>query len=119
MLALLLGVLAVFGVGWRLASARAGAIAALALISFPLWSLQSRQLAGELPGAVGGALIIYALAAIAAPRKHTTLALAIDLLVAAAALYSPVSFGIGQVGGNAFEQSCQMVRHPCNRGRVE
>ena len=82
----LLGVLAVFGVGWRLASARAGAIAALALISFPLWSLQSRQLAGELPGAVGGALIIYALAAIAAPRKHTTLALAIDLLVAAAAL---------------------------------
>ncbi|MBK9032352.1 MAG: hypothetical protein IPL61_13730 [Myxococcales bacterium] len=38
----LLGVLAVFGVAWRLASIRAAAISALVLTSFPLWSLQAR-----------------------------------------------------------------------------
>ncbi|MBP8806069.1 MAG: hypothetical protein KBG48_17785 [Kofleriaceae bacterium] len=65
----LLGVLAVFGVGWRLGSTRAGAIAGLVLTSFPLWSLQARQLGGELPGAVGGTLLIYGLVALATPRR--------------------------------------------------
>ena len=82
----ILGVLAVFGIGWRLASPRAGAIAALTLMSFPLWTLQARMLTGELPGAVGGALLIYALVVMVAPRRGSPAALAIDLLVAAAAL---------------------------------
>lgn len=62
-----LGVLVVLGIGWRLASLRAGAIGALVLMSFPLWSLQARQLGGELGGAVGGALVIYGLIALARP----------------------------------------------------
>ncbi len=82
----LLGVLAGFGVGWRLASVRAGAFAALTLMSFPLWSLQARQLAGERPGAVGGTLLVYALAVIAAPRRRDPVTMGVDLLVAAAAL---------------------------------
>ena len=81
----LLGVLAVFGVALRLGSPRAGVIAGLVFTSFPLWSLQSRQLAGELPGAVGATLIVYALCVIAAPRRDRAAVLAIDLLAAAAA----------------------------------
>ena len=82
----LLGVLAVFGVAWRLGSTRAAVVSAIALMSFPLWSLQSRQLTGELPGAVGASLLVYALCAIAAPHRRTPAILAIDLLAAAAAL---------------------------------
>ena len=82
----LLGVLTVFGVGWRLASARAGAIGALVLMSFPLWSMQSRQLAGELPGAVGGTLLVYALVVVANPLRRSQALMAIDLAVAALAL---------------------------------
>ncbi|MEZ4403468.1 MAG: hypothetical protein R3B06_25810 [Kofleriaceae bacterium] len=76
----------VFALGWRLGSTRAGAVGALTLISFPLWSLQARQLSGELPGALGGALLVYALVAIAAPRHRAALPFAVDLGVALVAL---------------------------------
>ena len=82
----LLGVLAVFGVGWRLGSPRAGAIAGVVMMGFPLWSLQARQLTSELPGAVGATAIVYGLCAIAMPRRTSSRALALDLAVAAVAL---------------------------------
>ena len=82
----LLGVLAVFGVGLRLGSRRAGVIAAAVFMSFPLWSLQARQLTGELPGAVGATLLVYGLCVLARPRRDRTLWLALDVAVAIAAL---------------------------------
>lgn len=60
-----LGALATFGVGWRLGGARAGAVAAAVLLSFPLFVLQARMLTGELGSTVGAVLIVYGLCAIA------------------------------------------------------
>ena len=82
----LLGLLAIFGVGWRLGSPRAGLVAGLVAMSFPLWSLQARMLTSELPGAAGATLIMYGLVVIAAPRRARALGLTLDLVVAFAAL---------------------------------
>jgi hypothetical protein len=60
-----LGTLATFAVGWRLAGTRAGAVAAVVLLSFPLFTLQARMLTGELGTAVGATLVVYGLIAIA------------------------------------------------------
>ena len=63
----LLGILCVLasaGIATRLATARAGMITALVLLSMPLLVLQSRQLNSEIGTAAGASLIIYGLLAI-------------------------------------------------------
>ncbi len=63
----LLGVLTVLftvGIAVRLASARAGAIAGLVVLSMPLLVLQSRQCTTEIGTACAGAAIIYGLTAL-------------------------------------------------------
>lgn len=54
-------VLALATTAGRMGNARAGLIAGLVLLSFPLLSLQSRQLTSEIGTACGGALIIMGL----------------------------------------------------------
>ncbi|MBP6630333.1 MAG: glycosyltransferase family 39 protein [Kofleriaceae bacterium] len=48
------------GIGARLLGPRAGLLAGLICLSFPLLSLQSRQLTSEIPTAAGATLLIYA-----------------------------------------------------------
>jgi hypothetical protein len=89
-----LGALGTFAVGWRLGGARAGAVAAAVLLSFPLYTLQTRLLMSELPAAVGALHVIYGLCAIAdggrwagARRGATRLPWrALDLAIAGAAI---------------------------------
>lgn len=67
----LLTALATAGIAMRLAGARAGVIAAVVVLSMPLLALQSRMLTSEIGTACGGALLVYALVALArlrAPR---------------------------------------------------
>jgi len=93
-------VLATAGIAMRRASARAGTLTALVLLSMPLCALQSRQLTSEIGTPAGGALVIYGLVALGCAdlRKHLVLGLA-DLVVAVGAL----AFGIvvGFMAGGA------------------
>jgi hypothetical protein len=80
----ILCVLASAGIAFRLAGARAAAIAAAACLSFPLLVLQSRQLTSDVGTAAGAALLVYGALALARPARGL-LAIA-DIAVAAAAL---------------------------------
>ncbi len=81
------GVLAVFGIGARLSSMRAGFLSGLVLMSFPLWALQSRQLTSELPTAVGASLLVYGMTALCRPVTSRGWAwLAFDLATAFVAI---------------------------------
>nr|HEX4318254.1 hypothetical protein [Kofleriaceae bacterium] len=96
----LLTVLALAGTTLRLATPRAAIIAAAVALSFPLLVLQSRQLTSEIGTACGGALIVYALVALAdlCPRRGVVVTIAdaaLSLVVLAAGLV------IGFCGGGA------------------
>jgi len=56
--------LAIAGTAIRLAGPRAGILAGIIALSFPLLTLQSRQLTSEIGTPAGGALIIYGLVAL-------------------------------------------------------
>lgn len=74
-----LGALGVFGCAWRLGSPRAGFLAGLVLVSFPVWGLSSRQLTSELPVAVGATLLVYGLLALSRPARRGATVLAVDV----------------------------------------
>jgi hypothetical protein len=96
----LITVLAAAGAAMRIAGARAGLIATIALLSMPLLVLQARLLTSELGTAAGGSLIIYALTALARPyRGRGVLGLVLDVLAATAALAAGVALGF--LGGGA------------------
>ena len=97
----LLTVLATAGVARRLAGGRAGVLTCLVLLSMPLLVLQARMLTSEIGTACGGALIVYALVALAHPAARTRgLALAgLDLVVSIAAL--TLGLVLGFAGGGA------------------
>jgi hypothetical protein len=80
----ILCVLASAGIAFRLAGARAAALAAAACLSFPLLVLQSRQLTSDIGTAAGAALLVYGALALARPARGV-LAIA-DVAVAAAAI---------------------------------
>jgi hypothetical protein len=80
----ILCVLASAGIAFRLAGARAAAIAAAACLSFPLLVLQSRQLTSDIGTATGAALLVYGALALARPARGVR-AIA-DVAVAAAAI---------------------------------
>ncbi|MCB9565047.1 MAG: glycosyltransferase family 39 protein [Kofleriaceae bacterium] len=61
--------LAIFGLGSRLAGPRAGLIAAAIGASFPLLVLQSRQLTSDIGTAAGASLLVYGLVAASRPAK--------------------------------------------------
>jgi hypothetical protein len=94
----LLAVLATAGIAMRTAGPRAGVITALVLLSMPLLSFQARQLTSEIGTAAGGALILYGLVALGRPPRGVLLALA-DQIVAAAALV--LGIAVGFLGGGA------------------
>lgn len=90
----LLTVLAAAGIALRLGNGRAAVITALVLLAMPLLALQSRMLTSEIGTACGSTLVIYA--AIALARMHGRAPLpvvALDLLVAVAALVAGTSLG--------------------------
>lgn len=80
------GVMVVFGIGWRLGSARAGLLSGLVLMSFPLWAMSSRQLTNDLPTAVGGALMVYGMVALSRPLRVRAELLVLDVIVALVAI---------------------------------
>lgn len=93
-------VLATAGTAMRLAGARAGLLAAIAVLSMPLLVLQSRMLTSELGTACGASLIVYALVALSRPyRGAGALGLVLDALGATAALAAGVALGF--LGGGA------------------
>jgi hypothetical protein len=55
----LLVVAGIAGIGFRLGSTRAGVLAGLVCLSFPLLSLQARMLTSEIGTPAGGVLIVY------------------------------------------------------------
>lgn len=96
----LLTVLATAGIALRLAGARAGLVAAAVVLAMPLLTLQSRMLISDIGTACGGALIVYALVALA--RLRTTrgpVVALVDAGVSAAAL--AVGGHLGFHGGGA------------------
>jgi hypothetical protein len=96
----LVTVLATAGTAMRLAGARAGLLAAIAVLSMPLLVLQARMLTSELGTAAGAALIVYALVALSRPyRGRGALPAALDALGATAALAAGVWLGF--LGGGA------------------
>jgi hypothetical protein len=66
----LLALLATFYLGRRLASPRAGLIAALILVSFPLFLFESRQLMSQIGTVTGSALIVLGLVGLAWPADR-------------------------------------------------
>ena len=92
----ILTVLALAGTAIRLAGARAGLLAGLIALSFPLLALQSRQLTSEIGTACGAALMIYALAA---ARFRPTVLGAIDAAVGALAFAGGAALAF--LGGGA------------------
>ena len=73
-----LTVLAIAGIAIRTAGPRAGVIAAVIALSFPLLVLQARQLTSEIGTAAGGALLIYGLVALG--RTRGVIGIAADAL---------------------------------------
>lgn len=63
----LVGLLATFFLGRRLASPRAGLFAGLILLSFPLFLFQSRQLMSDIGAVTGSALVVLGLTGLAWP----------------------------------------------------
>ncbi|HUS66818.1 MAG TPA: hypothetical protein VMZ28_19910 [Kofleriaceae bacterium] len=92
----LIAVMAAYVLGARLGSARAGLVSALVMLSFPLLTLQSRQLTSEIGAVAGSALLFCGLAGLALPARwerifgargsdvRTFGLLAIDVVVVAA-----------------------------------
>jgi hypothetical protein len=80
----LLCVAGIAGIGFRLGSTRAGLIAGLVLLSFPLLSLQARQLTSEIGTPAGATLIVYGLTF--ALRPGVGLWLIVDAIASACAL---------------------------------
>ncbi|GAB4561437.1 MAG: hypothetical protein Tsb0020_08950 [Haliangiales bacterium] len=77
-----LTVLATFFLGQRLASPRAGLLAALIMLSFPLVLIQSRQLTSELGATLGTTLTILGLTGLAWPKQRASAVnLPVDLLL--------------------------------------
>lgn len=64
-----LALMATFYLGRRLASPRAGLIAALVLASFPLFVFQSRQLMSDIGAVTGSALVLLGFAGLAWPTR--------------------------------------------------
>jgi len=90
--------LAVYGIGARLATPRAGLLATIILLSFPLTVLQARQLTSEIGTAAGATLVVYGLVAAARPARWPW---AIpDLLLSALAVV--VGGAIAFFGGGTF-----------------
>ena len=100
----LLCAIATCGIAIRLGSARAGLIAGLACLSFPLFVLDSRMLDGDIGTPTAAALIVYGAVAMATPRlrpgAYGMIALALDGLGATAAL--AVGLWMGWNAGGAF-----------------
>jgi 4-amino-4-deoxy-L-arabinose transferase-like glycosyltransferase len=69
----LIAVMAAYVLGARLGSPRAGLVGALVLLSFPLLTLQSRQLTSEIAGVSGSTLLFVGLTGLALPRRWTRL----------------------------------------------
>ncbi|HMG55328.1 MAG TPA: hypothetical protein VK601_17645 [Kofleriaceae bacterium] len=97
----LLTVLAAAGIAMRLAGARAGLIAAIALLAMPLCALQARMLTSEIGTACGGSLIVYGLVALGDPRRGRVgwAAAIADRAIALVALGAGVALGF--TGGGA------------------
>jgi hypothetical protein len=93
----LLCVVATAGIAIRLGSARAGLIAGLACLSFPLLVLDARMLDGDIGTPTAAALIVYGAVALATPRVRDgvggMIALAADSIGALAALAAGVWMG--------------------------
>ncbi|HPH68669.1 MAG TPA: hypothetical protein PLF40_23090, partial [Kofleriaceae bacterium] len=90
--------LAICGIAIRLGSARAGWLAGLVGLSFPLLVLSSKQLTSEIATATGGALIVYGFVALAHRRSALRSALGLlDVVVALAALVAGA--GLAFIGG--------------------
>ena len=95
----LLAVMAVFVLGTRLSSPRAGLIGAVAMLSFPLVLLESRQLTSDIGAITGTTLMVTGLVGLALPARHRDLAaggtrqqvalslVIVDLLAVAAGAY--------------------------------
>ncbi|MEM9487767.1 MAG: hypothetical protein AAGC55_01415, partial [Myxococcota bacterium] len=66
----LLTIVVTFVLGLRLAGPRAGLLAALILMSFPLFIMQSRQLMSDMGTLLGGALIMLGLVGLAWPTER-------------------------------------------------
>jgi 4-amino-4-deoxy-L-arabinose transferase-like glycosyltransferase len=64
----LVAVMAVFFIGARVAGRRAGFIAAMVMLSFPLLVLQSRQLTSEIAVVTGSALLVLGLTGLCLPN---------------------------------------------------
>jgi 4-amino-4-deoxy-L-arabinose transferase-like glycosyltransferase len=67
----LLAVMTAFLIGARVAGPRAGFIAAMVLLSFPLLVLQSRQLTSEIAAVTGSALVVLGLIGLALPSPRS------------------------------------------------
>src|SRR5262245_28835458 len=95
--------LAIAGIAMRLAGPRAGILAGVVGLSFPLLTLQSRQLTSEIGTAAGGALIVYGLVALGTRplgRRPQDIALSAgDAILALASLAAGLA--IGFVAGGA------------------
>lgn len=92
--------LAICGIAIRLGSARAGWLAGLVGLSFPLLVLSSKQLTSEIATATGGALIVYGFVALAHRRVKLQSALGVvDILVSVVALIAGT--GLAFIGGGA------------------
>jgi hypothetical protein len=94
--------LAIAGTAMRLAGPRAGILAGIIALSFPLLTLQSRQLTSEIGTPAGGALIIYGLVALGGrgfARDPKQLALgAGDAILALVSIVAGVALGFAAGG---------------------
>ncbi|MCX5744428.1 MAG: glycosyltransferase family 39 protein, partial [Proteobacteria bacterium] len=89
----LLTVLATFGIAARVTrSPRAGILAALVVLSFPLLVLQSRMITSEIGTACGGSLIVYGLISLGAGRARGW-RVVVDGLVAILAILGGAALG--------------------------
>lgn len=95
----LLTVLAAAGIAMRGATARAGVLTAVVLLSMPLLAFQSRFLTSEIGTACGATLVVYAVLALARPRGSRLAVRIADALVSTAALVAGVVIGFR--GGGA------------------
>jgi 4-amino-4-deoxy-L-arabinose transferase-like glycosyltransferase len=77
----LVAVMAVFFIGARVAGRRAGFIAAMVMLSFPLLVLQSRQLTSEIAVVTGSALLVLGLIGLCLPDAWSRTGRRIALLV--------------------------------------
>ncbi len=85
-----LTVLAIAGIAMRTAGGRAGVIAGIVALSFPLLALQARQLTSEIGTPCGAALIIYGLVALG---RSTGVRGWIEAIVSLLAIVAGVTLG--------------------------